>query len=625
MLGTGTALNPFIITSEDDLIEMGNDTTAYYKLYVDIELIQEWVPIPFTGTFDGRGYTVSELEVDATSGADHYGFFSSLSGNADVRNLNLITSALGVRGTGGKYGGVLAGLTSGDVTVRNIVAIGFIDHGNDRGAGLLGYVGGLKSIESTATFVPVPIGGWLNAIISNTASGIPIGFSANAGVWSSEYSGNDSPGGNVTAVDLTIAEAANPDSYPSYFDFEFEWEIAEDGLPRVRKLDEVLIVGEDQTQWTKVEGIVQIDGAPAKREIRAFGYYETTYAINTKSVNQSQSLGQAISDPVTGEYLIDLFWGYDGEVFVVAFDDYGEEFTADRALVVGDRIRPAPANGYVWEATGAGSLPSDEPIWEVDTESSRLYGTVSMIAVPFYRPMVHGPVLPALYTPILSDEYFQYVVLLLNMDQVGGTDPLRDFSPLQNTPVINNALTAQPGKFGNSLSFNGTNADVTLPGTGFDYDIYPGQDFTIELFVKRTTTGSGVIFGKSNGGSDSCYSIRFSTGSISWTCYTTGRGSSGVSLSTAINGQLDAWHHIAVARQGNQTRLFFDGQMVKAGVVSNPYQMANRNLRVGQLGYPGYPYWHEGGIDSVRFTKGVARYVETFDPQTKAFPTSGPE
>lgn len=152
-------------------------------------------------------------------------------------------------------------------------------------------------------------------------------------------------------------------------------------------------------QVAKVSGVVQIDGTPAKRTVRAFGYNPTVHDIDGESVNLSKSLGHATSDPDTGEYTIDLLAGYDQRIFVVAFDDYGDGFSPNMAVGVGDRVHPTTPNGYVWECTGSGTLPSEEPAWVIDTETAQLYGTASMIAVPFYRPMVHGPVTPQVIEP----------------------------------------------------------------------------------------------------------------------------------------------------------------------------------------------------------------------------------
>jgi hypothetical protein len=147
-------------------------------------------------------------------------------------------------------------------------------------------------------------------------------------------------------------------------------------------------------QESRVSGVVQIGGTVAARNVRAYGYDPVIQSIDGATVNLTKSLGQAISNTDTGEYNIELLAGYENEIFVVAFDDYGDPFTPEQTLNVGDRIHPTTPNGHVWETTGAGTLPVEEPTWIVDTETSQLYGTASMIARPFYRPMVHGPITP---------------------------------------------------------------------------------------------------------------------------------------------------------------------------------------------------------------------------------------
>jgi hypothetical protein len=151
---------------------------------------------------------------------------------------------------------------------------------------------------------------------------------------------------------------------------------------------------EQSGQQAKVSGVVQIDGTPAERTVRAFSYDSVAHIIDGGEVTLSRSLGNATSDPASGQYTIDLLAGYGGEVFVVAFDDYGGPFTPEQTLNVGDRIHPTTPNGHVFECTGAGSLPAEEPEWIVDTATAQLYGSASMIARVFYRPMVHGPVAP---------------------------------------------------------------------------------------------------------------------------------------------------------------------------------------------------------------------------------------
>jgi hypothetical protein len=172
---------------------------------------------------------------------------------------------------------------------------------------------------------------------------------------------------------------------------------------------------------TRVAGKVQIDGTPAERTVRAFGYNATAHAIDGETVSQSKSLGQSTSDPTTGAYTIDLLAGYGSDVFVVAFDDYGDPFTPEQALTVGDRIHPTTPNGHVLECTGAGSLPAEEPEWIIDTETAQLYGSASMIARAFYRPMAHGPIAPEVTQTGISAKHWRiYMTELGNPDATYG-------------------------------------------------------------------------------------------------------------------------------------------------------------------------------------------------------------
>lgn len=152
----------------------------------------------------------------------------------------------------------------------------------------------------------------------------------------------------------------------------------------------------DLALGSKVSGVMQINGSPVARTLKAFSFERLPYAVNNKPITESMSLGQTVSDGVTGEYEIILRDGFPREVFVVAFDDYGEEFEADASVAVNDRIHPTTPNGYVYECTGAGDLPSTEPgPWPTDPEAgSQSIGTASFEVKPFYRPQVHGPITP---------------------------------------------------------------------------------------------------------------------------------------------------------------------------------------------------------------------------------------
>ena len=99
MTGSGTAADPYIISTVTDLQNIDDDLTAYYELggNIDASATSTWnsnqgfAPIgktaatAFSGQLDGKGYTVSDLFIDRT-GVN--GLFYIVSGT--VQNLGLV-------------------------------------------------------------------------------------------------------------------------------------------------------------------------------------------------------------------------------------------------------------------------------------------------------------------------------------------------------------------------------------------------------------------------------------------------------------------------------------------------------------------------------------------------------
>lgn len=104
------------------------------------------------------------------------------------------------------------------------------------------------------------------------------------------------------------------------------------------------------------------------------------------------AMGNTFSDGAGGFRLeTDIYGG--GDVFAFAADFPGVIFQPGVPLNVGDRIRPALANGYVYEIVQPGSAGASEPVWWPDqgggTEGA--IGTARARARPYYQPVGHGP------------------------------------------------------------------------------------------------------------------------------------------------------------------------------------------------------------------------------------------
>ena len=152
--GSGTQSDPYQISDaaqltllhakmlEDSENVKNNFTSAYYVLTADIAINDiadfekweteapeySWIPIGidavggFSGVFDGNGYTISGLYINANNGTkevtstNNYGLFDSVSGT--VKNVNIEKSYIAVSGQPCGVGGI-AGVLSDKARVEN--------------------------------------------------------------------------------------------------------------------------------------------------------------------------------------------------------------------------------------------------------------------------------------------------------------------------------------------------------------------------------------------------------------------------------------------------------------------------------------------------------------------------
>lgn len=140
---TAVAVNP--ISSAEQLVTLMNTPEKWdgaYYLTKDIDLtdIEGQSPIgmldaPFTGYFDGMGYSIEGLDI---SGEMHLGLFGCLDG-ATVKNLSVsgtvVASTTTNRGVGG-----LAGVVHGDTVIDNVNSDVNVTSGFQGVAGLVGHV-----------------------------------------------------------------------------------------------------------------------------------------------------------------------------------------------------------------------------------------------------------------------------------------------------------------------------------------------------------------------------------------------------------------------------------------------------------------------------------------------------
>jgi len=120
MAGTGTAIDPYIITDADQLNSVRNKLGSSYKLGNDIDLssYSNWEPIGssssiyFYGRFDGAGHTITGLTINRTD-MDNVGLFGWVGSSGKIENVKLVNVNVTGRSTvgglvGRNYGGSIS-------------------------------------------------------------------------------------------------------------------------------------------------------------------------------------------------------------------------------------------------------------------------------------------------------------------------------------------------------------------------------------------------------------------------------------------------------------------------------------------------------------------------------------
>ena len=147
--GAGTSDNPYRIGSCSQLGEITNDLSGYYVLVSNIDCSSDnsFAPIgggsPFTGTLDGQGHTIKDLQPSSC------GLFCYLNGST-VENLNLSGGSMTVSSTS-NYGS-LSSVVEGSTAISNVHSSMDISIPNQQLAvgGLVGYLANNSTLTKSS-------------------------------------------------------------------------------------------------------------------------------------------------------------------------------------------------------------------------------------------------------------------------------------------------------------------------------------------------------------------------------------------------------------------------------------------------------------------------------------------
>lgn len=217
-----------------------------------------------------------------------------------------------------------------------------------------------------------------------------------------------------------------------------------------------------------------------------------------------------------------------------------------------------------------------------------------------------------------GDPYWNQVSLLLPLDS--------NFTDVSPSPVAvtlsgNTSISTTAPKFGaGSAYFDGFGDYATIQDTSDRFDFGTG-DFTVEAWVKITLNNSNWqtvlirrVSGQAGGFGLYVYSltpkIYLSSSAGSWDLAS--------ALGTTAIAQ-NTWSHLAIVRNGTTISLYVNGTL--SGSITTSASLPASTLPLSLGASSDGSETMAGYIDSVRVTKGVARYTAPFTPPTEAFPT----
>jgi hypothetical protein len=179
-----------------------------------------------------------------------------------------------------------------------------------------------------------------------------------------------------------------------------------------------------------------------------------------------------------------------------------------------------------------------------------------------------------------------------------------DASGLANTGTLLNAVRAPVGRFGRALSFNGTNAWVTVPDSNA-LDLTSAM--TIEAWVNPSAVTNWRTILMKEASSGLSYSLYASDGTRPATFLRVGGADVGRSGTAAL--PLNTWTHVAATYDATTLRLYVNGVLVSSGAIAgNQILPSNNPLRIG--GNAAWGEYFAGMIDEVRIYSRVLTAAE---------------
>lgn len=166
------------IREPKDMLKMHDHPDYLYKLTADIDMSElygdegdGWKPVNgFSGLFDGRGYTISNLYINRNDSFGNCGLFGTVSSEGIVNNLKLED----VNISGGDYTGGIAGSFAG--TAVNCSVTGTVNGGSCVGGAFGNFTGNANKIvcQTSVNGIRDNVGGFAGVVTTGKISQVAV-------------------------------------------------------------------------------------------------------------------------------------------------------------------------------------------------------------------------------------------------------------------------------------------------------------------------------------------------------------------------------------------------------------------------------------------------------------------
>ena len=138
-------------------------------------------------------------------------------------------------------------------------------------------------------------------------------------------------------------------------------------------------------------------------------------------------------------------------------------------------------------------------------------------------------------------------------------------------------------------------------------------DFTVEFWIYSSNTSLTLMIGQNDGNAtSSSFDVRYNGTTITGNIF-----SSGTTYAVAQSMSKNAWHHVALVRNGTSLRIYVDGVSTSSTSVSTVSVNDSSNvLRIGASSETTPGYYFNGYMTDARIVKGTAVYTSNFTPPT---------